>query len=257
MRKTVYIVDGYNVLHRVPAFRDSLSAGPAAGRRALLAFCSDWMARRRDVWLFYVVFDGDSTVHPSREEGASPGVRVVYTATGETADRRVLSLAAERARDAHCIVVSDDGEVIRGAKADRVAAMSAAAFHAALRSDAKQRGRDGCEDRPAAACEESHPRRVAGCVVRGRSACGRAAWRILRRFHRLQAGFFPAGQTGFRPPTGRFFSSRTRMSGLWAAASGSGTTAKANTKRWFPALARWVVGPFRPTTREPRFPGIA
>jgi predicted RNA-binding protein with PIN domain len=174
VRKTVYIVDGYNVLHRVPAFRDSLSAGPAAGRRALLAFCSDWMARRRDVWLFYVVFDGDSTVHPSREEGASPGVRVVYTATGETADRRVLSLAAERARDAHCIVVSDDGEVIRGAKADRVAAMSAAAFHAALRSDAGRSadGTDAKTDLPPLARKAIHDELLAAWCAAGQPAEG-------------------------------------------------------------------------------------
>ncbi len=145
MRKTVYIVDGYNVVHRVAALRECLSAGPAAGRRALLAYCSEWMTRRRDVWLFYVVFDGDSSVHPA-EEGAAPGVRAVYTETGETADRRVLALAAERAQDAHCVVVSDDREVVSKAREERASAMSASAFFAVLRPE-RGRGGEAADDK--------------------------------------------------------------------------------------------------------------
>jgi len=56
------VVDGYNVIHRVGRFKQQMERSLEAGRIALLRYCSEWRARRRDVDQFYVVFDGDSSV---------------------------------------------------------------------------------------------------------------------------------------------------------------------------------------------------
>jgi predicted RNA-binding protein with PIN domain len=137
----VTIVDGYNVIHRAPRFRESLANGIDAARRALLAYCAEWMARRRDVGLFIVVFDSGPSVDGS-QEGVAPGVRVIHSRHGETADSRIHSLLLEWQAAARCTVVSDDGEVAgRSRQAGAAAVMSAAAFAEVVRAP----GRTGRE----------------------------------------------------------------------------------------------------------------
>ncbi len=132
MRKTVMIVDGYNVIHRVPVLRDRLPDGLEAARRGLIQYCTEWMTRRRDVYLFFVVFDGDSTVH-GEDVGGAPGVRMIFTRSGESADDRILQLVQERESISRCIVVSDDLYVTRGSKGQATEIMTANQFLAVLR----------------------------------------------------------------------------------------------------------------------------
>ena len=91
MQKRIIIIDGYNVVHRIPRWAEQLDASLERGREALLIYCRRWMQTRGDVWLFVVVFDGDSEV-TAAHSSAGPGVRVLYTQTGETADDRILEL---------------------------------------------------------------------------------------------------------------------------------------------------------------------
>lgn len=140
------ILDGYNVIHRVPAFRAQLARSADAGRRALLAYCAEWMALRRDVSLFLVVMDGGPDP-AGGQGGVSPGVRVIYSKRGQTADDRIHSLLQEWTEAARCVVVSDDGEVARRAKQVGAAeAMSAQAFAEVLRRRAGGAGQGGDED---------------------------------------------------------------------------------------------------------------
>jgi predicted RNA-binding protein with PIN domain len=136
MRKTVMILDGYNVIHRVPALRTRLTDGLEAARSALIQYCTEWMDRRRDVWLFFVVFDGDSATH-CQEMGGAPGVRQVFTKTGESADDRIIHIVEERESFSRCVVVSDDLYVTRGAKGTATEIMTAAQFFAVLREDGR------------------------------------------------------------------------------------------------------------------------
>jgi predicted RNA-binding protein with PIN domain len=114
-KQTVMILDAYNIIHRVPAFRAQFEISAEAGRRALLAYCGEWRTRRRDIGIFLVVFDGGPSSTAS-QEGVSPGVRAVYSNRGETADHRIHAILQEWQATARCVVVSDDGEVARRAR---------------------------------------------------------------------------------------------------------------------------------------------
>lgn len=128
------ILDAYNIIHRIPAFKAQLDVSGDAGRLALLAYCKEWMTRRRDVGLFLVVFDGGPSVHGC-QEGASPGVRVIHSSRGETADHRIHDLLLEWQASSRCVVVSDDGEVARSArKAGAETVMTVRAFGEVLRA---------------------------------------------------------------------------------------------------------------------------
>lgn len=128
------IVDGYNVIHRVPVLRNRLANGLEAARRGLIQYCAEWMTRRRDVYLFFLVFDGDSSVH-GEDVGGAPGVRLIFTRSGEAADDRILQLVGERESISRCVVVSDDLYVTRGSKGQATEIMTATQFLAVLREE--------------------------------------------------------------------------------------------------------------------------
>jgi len=88
-----------------------------SGRAALISYCVAWKARKPEITQLLIVFDGDSSVSsdlPAYQR--SPGIRILFTETGEKADSRILALVDENIARAVCTVVSDDGEVRRKAK---------------------------------------------------------------------------------------------------------------------------------------------
>jgi predicted RNA-binding protein with PIN domain len=131
--KKVIIVDGYNAIHRSKQLARLLDRSLEAAREGLVVYCAEWRAKRGDVEQFTVVFDGNSSVVGGRILGR-PGIKVVYTATGETADERILQIIRP-IRDHHrYIVVSDDNDVSGSARAMKMEAMPVARFAGTLRS---------------------------------------------------------------------------------------------------------------------------
>ena len=128
MKTHTIIVDGYNVIYRVPRFKAQLDKRLQSGREALLRYCSEWKARRRDVDRFYVVFDGDSSVIGGEAAASAPGVRALYSKTGETADRRIRRMLDQADRREQITVVSDDNEVRDSARVHHMRSMSATEF---------------------------------------------------------------------------------------------------------------------------------
>jgi len=163
MQNRIVIIDGYNVLHRMPRWKAQLEVSLERGREALLAYCRHWMQARGDVWLFCVVFDGDSSVTASHTS-SGPGVRVVYSRTGETADDRILEIVHEFGGRCHYVVVSDDRYVSDSARRMSAELMSAEAFASVLapktegthpRTKQRGRGRSVSDDVDPASADNS------------------------------------------------------------------------------------------------------
>ena len=106
----VLIVDGYNVIHRVPRFHSVLQKNLEAARESLLSYCSTWRDTRGDFAELLVVFDGDSSVEGTGHRMVR-GVQVTYTRTGETADDRIRGMVDDSPRNRECVVVTDDAEL--------------------------------------------------------------------------------------------------------------------------------------------------
>ena len=130
-RETVMIIDGYNVIYRVPRLHKLMDTSLEKARGALLRYCAEWITMRNDVWQFCVVFDGDSSVADSYGQTAR-GVRAIYSRTKEAADDRILSLIAERGKTARYVVVTDDNRVLAGAVERNAATMSSIQFASVL-----------------------------------------------------------------------------------------------------------------------------
>ena len=115
MKKTVAIIDGYNVINRVEIFRRHLDVSLLSARQALVRYCSRWLLDRRDYDEFVIVFDGNSSVMPYSVESRQ-GVRVLFTQTKEEADDRILAILKDNVDRSACVVISSDNYVAGNAR---------------------------------------------------------------------------------------------------------------------------------------------
>jgi len=121
-----WIIDGYNVIHRIPELREALKNGLAAARRSLLARLQDH--RQGSGHQFSVVFDGDAAVW--NQEAGPAGVEVLFSRTPSGGDSLIKRLIQARDHRQELTLVSSDRELQNFAKARGVEVLSAEAFFA-------------------------------------------------------------------------------------------------------------------------------
>lgn len=129
--KRIMVLDGYNIIHRLPTLEGHLDRSLQAARTALVGYCTRWLSERGDVHAFYIVFDGNSEMYGWPGDGAA-GVRAVFTDKGESADDRILSIVKGSGRNQRCTVVSDDRYVRENARICSSEVLSVDEFHAIL-----------------------------------------------------------------------------------------------------------------------------
>ena len=120
-----YILDGYNIIHKTPAFEQLLSRSLEDARRGLINFCKTLLQSRGDVAKITIIFDGKSDVF-SPDESAGR-LEIIYTITGEDADDRIVDYLRQT-QPRFASIVSDDNYVCNSARAFKVKAVSVAAF---------------------------------------------------------------------------------------------------------------------------------
>ncbi len=121
-----YILDAYNIIHKSPALARLLERSLQESRKALVHFCKTLLQLRGDIAKITLVFDGSSDVFSGEAQAGS--VEVIYTATGEDADDRILEYLRHLPPRARGTVVSDDNYVCNNSKALFAKVMSVADF---------------------------------------------------------------------------------------------------------------------------------
>ncbi len=128
-----YILDGYNIIHKSPAFEKLLSRSLEEARRGLIGFCKTLLQSRGDVAKITIVFDGKSDVFSG--EDFSGRVEVIYTMTGEEADDRIVDYL-RNTQPRHASIVSDDNYVCNSARAFKVKSVRVVDFLGLMRKPA-------------------------------------------------------------------------------------------------------------------------
>jgi len=151
MTKHIMILDAYNILHRVPRWSGMLEESLELAREQVLGYCRRWMSSRGDVWLFCVVFDGDSGVGGGLRSAGS-GIRVFFSRSGQTADDRLLAILDEFGPQFRYTVVSDDHYVrdkarLLGADLSDCASFADKLDHVERARGVRNRRRGGGQDR--------------------------------------------------------------------------------------------------------------
>ena len=137
------IVDGYNVIRRLPELREREAESLEAGRTALVSLLAAYR-RSRGHHRITVVFDGQGGPPGPSGGQRMAGIDVRFSRPGETADRLIARLAQEGRSGA--LVISSDREVGRLASAAGAAAASCEEFAARLEAAAVANVKGGEEE---------------------------------------------------------------------------------------------------------------
>ena len=125
----LYILDAYNVIHKIRSLDRALDRDLRAGRDALIALCARLAASRGDISKIILVFDGKSEFSDLPHQ-APPKIKLIFSETGEDADERIITVLEKIANPADTCVVSDDNFVRNSARAHKSRAVSVAEFEA-------------------------------------------------------------------------------------------------------------------------------
>jgi predicted RNA-binding protein with PIN domain len=106
MNERRVIVDGYSVLHFWPQLRKLAGRSLQHQRDALIAILRQYGDATG--WQMTVVFDGYAAKHQPAPAEPTPGVEVLYSAAGKTADDVIERLVAESSRPGAITVVTSD-----------------------------------------------------------------------------------------------------------------------------------------------------
>jgi uncharacterized protein len=107
------LIDGYNVIRRMPALRAAEAESLAAGRAALLSLLIGQY--RHTPHCVLVVFDGHGATQTVQPLRCGVGSKVIFTPVGETADATIVRLAEQqRGGWDDVVVVSNDVAVLQG-----------------------------------------------------------------------------------------------------------------------------------------------
>src|SRR5574337_524698 len=108
------VVDGYNLIRRLPELRECEREGLEEGRAALLRMLVAYR-RGRGHHRITAVVDGQGGPAGPAGAGRTAGIDVRFSRAGETADGLIVRLAQEGR--AGVLVISSDREVARAAAA--------------------------------------------------------------------------------------------------------------------------------------------
>ena len=123
----IYILDAYNVIHKIPALESLLDKNLRAARDGLMHLCSRLIAQRADLAQIVLVFDGKSA-YRDLSQHAPVKIKIVFSETPETADEKIVEILEGLSRERDKCVVSDDNFVRNHAKAYAARAVSVAEF---------------------------------------------------------------------------------------------------------------------------------
>jgi len=112
----ILLIDGYNVINRLPELKASLDAGLENARNKLAFLISRWSQRHPAVECV-IIFDGDTRFEGGREQRLA-GIRCIFSRKTHGGDEAIIRFVRDcPGRTADITVVSDDNNVRNNCRA--------------------------------------------------------------------------------------------------------------------------------------------
>jgi predicted RNA-binding protein with PIN domain len=109
------LLDGYNVIHKIPQLQSHLNHSLEDARQALASFMITWARTHHNKASISIVFDGrDGIINNSQ---SLCGIKCIYTKTKQEADDKIISIVRNSQNKKDITVISDDNYVINNCKA--------------------------------------------------------------------------------------------------------------------------------------------
>lgn len=124
------IIDGYNVLHRVPALERLLEKGLEPARVELILLVRSLLTRKNVEAV--LVFDGDRPGMRSQSAAGTRRLQVLFSSQTHKADDLIRSMLEQESKPARLTLVSDDNEIKAVARSVGARTLSARSFYQRL-----------------------------------------------------------------------------------------------------------------------------
>jgi len=118
------LIDGYNLIRQSPTLGPAFEADPERARQELIGLLA--LYRKKRGHAVTLVFDAGASIHLGAESSQEAGVRLVYTAQGQTADEAIARRTARLGTGV--VVVTSDRDLARTCQRAGAEVMSSAEF---------------------------------------------------------------------------------------------------------------------------------
>ena len=109
-----YIIDGYNLIHKIPKFKNAIEQSLEHSRNSLISFLRAYQSSKNvNVTL---VFDGDNVGYTGAAELSTKRLKIIYSNSPEKADPLIKRLILKVKNKKALILVSADNDLINFCK---------------------------------------------------------------------------------------------------------------------------------------------
>jgi predicted RNA-binding protein with PIN domain len=109
------LLDGYNVIYKIPQLQSHLNHSLEDARQALANFMITWARTHHNKASISIIFDGrDGIINSSQ---SLCGIKSIYTKTKQEADDKIISIVRNSQAKQDITVISDDNYVTNNCKA--------------------------------------------------------------------------------------------------------------------------------------------
>jgi len=122
-----YIIDGYNLIHNIPRFRNSLDSSLEHARNMLISFTRSYLSSHKVKTT--IVFDGDEIGYIENHPLATSRLKVIYSKPPEKADPLIKRLISRTINKKSLFVVSADNDLIQFSKKHGARTLSPEEFY--------------------------------------------------------------------------------------------------------------------------------
>jgi len=109
------LLDGYNIIHKVPEIAAQLNSSLEKARQCLANFIMTWKKQHAYNGKICIVFDGMS--NGASNSASLCGIKCLYTSTKQEADDRIISMVRNAAEAKAITVISDDNYIANNCRA--------------------------------------------------------------------------------------------------------------------------------------------
>jgi len=120
-----FIVDGYNVIHKIPSLQQQLDKSLEAARKALVELVKRSKPSNTKC---IIVFEGKDEYKDMVLPQNNCGINIVFTKTNQEADRYIVDMLKVASKPKDFTIVSEDNYVCNHARGFGADFMSASAF---------------------------------------------------------------------------------------------------------------------------------
>ena len=121
----LYLIDGYNVIHKIPEIKSLMKTNMQSARERFVLLLTNYFSNKRTEVM--VVFDGLSDI-PDFNIHSNPKVKVLFSKRNQKADILIKSITDERSNKSLITIVSSDHEVYQYGKVSRCNVMKSEEF---------------------------------------------------------------------------------------------------------------------------------